>query len=199
MMQDILQQFFATSIWEWTAFLFAIIQVFLAITNNRINFLFGFVSTIIYCQLFFTGGLFAESALNIYYAVISIIGFYTWNSSAKLKENVIGVCNKQNWFVALIIILFSFMLSYFILNKYTTSTVPIWDSAVAAFAWAGSWLLTKRKIENWIILNISNAIAIPLQYQKGYALTSLLTIVLFIMALVGWWHWKKILIEKTKV
>ena len=56
------------------------------------------------------------------------------------------------------------------------------------------WLLTRRKLENWLLLNLSNLVAIPLQFYKGIPLYALLTAVLFIVAIFGYLHWKKIMI-----
>jgi nicotinamide mononucleotide transporter len=79
------------------------------------------------------------------------------------------------------------------LKYYTDSTVPYWDAWVSATAWAGMWLLAKRKIENWILLNISNAFAIPLLFHKNLPLYALLTLFLFIVAVQGYFKWNKIL------
>jgi nicotinamide mononucleotide transporter len=54
------------------------------------------------------------------------------------------------------------------------------------------WLLAKRKIENWILLNISNLFAIPLLLYKHLLLYSGLTIFLFIVAIQGYFEWRKI-------
>jgi nicotinamide mononucleotide transporter len=54
------------------------------------------------------------------------------------------------------------------------------------------WLLAKRKIENWIVLNVSNLAAIPLLFHKQLLPTALLTIFLFIVAVMGYFSWKKI-------
>ncbi|MCH5682920.1 nicotinamide mononucleotide transporter [Niabella sp. W65] len=62
---------------------------------------------------------------------------------------------------------------------------------MSATAWAGMWLLAKRKIENWILLNISNAFAIPLLFYKGLPLYALLTLFLFIIAVLGYIDWNK--------
>jgi nicotinamide mononucleotide transporter len=51
--------------------------------------------------------------------------------------------------------------------------------------------LAKRKIENWILLNISNAFAIPLLFYKHLPLYALLTLFLFIIAIQGFFKWKK--------
>jgi nicotinamide mononucleotide transporter len=190
-MSTILQQLAATTTLEWWAFALAICQVVFAIRNHAANFIFGFFSTILYTYLFYTGGLFAESYLNIYYAVISVIGLYIWYKPPANKQIAISHATKKESWITAVIICLSFAISYIVLKNYTTSTVPIWDSIVAAFAWAGSWLLTKRKVQNWLILNCSNAIAIPLLYTKGYVLTSVLTCLLFVLAIIGWWQWQQ--------
>jgi nicotinamide mononucleotide transporter len=54
------------------------------------------------------------------------------------------------------------------------------------------WLLARRKVENWILLNVSNAFAIPLLFQKELPLFALLTLVLFIVACFGYVDWVRI-------
>ncbi|HBI87968.1 MAG TPA: nicotinamide riboside transporter PnuC, partial [Sphingobacterium sp.] len=60
----------------------------------------------------------------------------------------------------------------------------------------GMWLLAKRKIENWILLNISNLMAIPLLIHKGLFLYSGLTLFLFVMAFSGYFNWRRIIREE---
>jgi nicotinamide mononucleotide transporter len=69
--------------------------------------------------------------------------------------------------------------------------VPVWDAWVSATAWAGMWLLAKRKVENWILLNISNIFAIPLLFYKQLPLFAGLTIILFIVAVFGYFDWRR--------
>jgi indole-3-acetate monooxygenase len=49
------------------------------------------------------------------------------------------------------IVIGTFSIFYFFLTNFTDSDVPILDSLVSAFAWAGMWLMARRKIENWIL------------------------------------------------
>ena len=76
---------------------------------------------------------------------------------------------------------------------HTDSDVPIWDAVVSAFAWAGMWLMAKRKIENWIYLNISNIISIPLLFYKELYIYAGMTVFLFIMGTSGYLKWRKIM------
>ena len=80
-----------------------------------------------------------------------------------------------------------------ILKNFTTSNVPVWDAWVSSTAWAGMWLLAKRKVENWILLNISNLFAIPLLWYKHLIMFSALTLFLFIVAIFGYFVWLAIL------
>src|SRR5690606_25283004 len=106
--------------------------------------------------------------------------------------------NKKEWLQAIGIVAAAFVILYFVLTQFTDSTVPVFDSWVSATAWAGMWLLAKRKIENWILLNISNAFAIPLLFYKQLPLYALLTLFLFIVAVMGYRDWNKMIQQKEK-
>jgi nicotinamide mononucleotide transporter len=183
---------------EWIGFVFGILQVVYAVKNKSINFVFGLLSALFYIFIFAKGGLFAEASLNIYYAIISVLGLIWWKNKSDHTENTIQKASKKDWLITACITLGSFIISYLIIKNYTQSTVPMWDSIIASFAWSGSWLLTKRKLETWIVLNISNALAIPLQIQKGFLLTSVLTSILFVMAIIGYWQWRQIIRRNLK-
>jgi len=49
--------------------------------------------------------------------------------------------------------------------------------------------LARRKIENWILLNISNLVAIPLLFYKKLPMLALLTLFLFVIAFWGYFEW----------
>jgi len=93
----------------------------------------------------------------------------------------------------LLICVTAFVLLYLTLAHFTNSDVPIWDAWVSATAWAGMWLLAKRKVENWILLNISNLFAVPLLIHKDLYLFAALTSFLFIVAIFGYFKWTKIM------
>ena len=80
-----------------------------------------------------------------------------------------------------------------LLKYFTPSTVPFWDAWVSSTAWAGMWLLAKRKIENWVLLNISNLFAVPLLFYKQLPMFAALTVFLFIIAVQGYFEWRKII------
>ena len=80
----------------------------------------------------------------------------------------------------------------FLFHGYQPSELASLDAFISATAWVGMWLLAKRKIENWLLLNISNLVAIPVYLYKGMPFTAGLTLFLFIVAIFGYFEWKKI-------
>src|SRR5690606_13348394 len=184
------EQWQHTGTWEIIAVIFSVLGVLLAYRNNVLLYPAGLISTGIYTLLMASPkvGLYAEASLNLYYFVMSIYGWIIWGRIPKngtRKELPISKAQGKDWSIVFAICGLGFLLLWWVLSSFTPSTVPLADAFVSATAWAGMWLLAKRKVENWILLNISNAAAIPLLVYKQMPLTALLTVFLFIVAVFG--------------
>lgn len=181
-----------TPVIEWVAVIFGLIQVLLARNNNIWNYAAGIISTALSIYVLHNAMLYAESWLNAYYLVMSIYGFVHWMGNRQHRELPITKANPGDWLITAMIVVIGFCILYYVLSEHTGSDVPAMDAWVSATAWAGMWLLARRKVENWILLNISNIFAIPLQIYKGIPLYAVLTLVLFIVAIFGYLKWRKI-------
>lgn len=191
MLDFLLQELKNTSMLEYIAVIAGIIQVLLARKNNILLYPFGIISTTISIYIFTNVDLYANALLNFYYVVVSIYGWIHWSRKKNETPLPITKANKRDYTIASAITVLSFLILTFVLIQFTNSSTVIPDALVTAFAWAGTWLLTQRKLENWIFLNISNAIGIPLEFHKGLYLYSILTLILFIVAISGYIAWKK--------
>lgn len=193
-----MQEILLKTTWpEWLGVFFSIFQVLLARKNNSNNYLFGIAGISLSLYVMFFAKLYAEFTLNLYYLVMSIYGWLYWKFGKQQSETVISETTNQEKLITAGIVLGTFSLFWFFLTQYTDSDVPIWDSLVSALAWAGMWLMARRKIENWILLNVSNIIAIPLLIHKDLYLYAVLTAFLFIVAISGYLEWRKIIKSKS--
>ena len=186
-----LQQLKETGWIEWLAVAFGVAEVLLAKANQVALYPAGIAGTLLSIYLFVTSGLYAESLLNLYYVIMSIYGWWYWIKKKNLPPVQITNTHKKEWFTVGVIVVGGFIVLYAILKDFTPSTVPFWDALVSATAWAGMWLLAKRKIENWILLNLSNLVAIPLLFYKHLILYAVLTIFLFVVGVQGYLKWSK--------
>ena len=170
-------------------------QVLLARNNNIHNYLFGIASILIGIWVLYQTKLYADIVLHLYYLFMSIYGWLFWKYGRQKKETPITYSDRSEQIMAIAIVIACFALMLYWLGHFTNSDVPVWDAAVSAFAWAGMWLMAKRKMENWIYLNISNLIAIPLFVYKELYVYAGLTIFLFVVGTSGYFKWKKLILE----
>lgn len=177
---------------------FGVLQVLLARNNNINNYLFGIISILISIWVLYQSKLYADILLNLYYLGMSIYGWFYWKFGKQKDPAPISYSDITDHIKAAGLVLVTFLLMSYWLTFYTNSDVPIWDSIVSAFAWAGMWLMAKRKMENWIYLNISNIISIPLLFYKGLYIYTGLTIFLFIVGTSGYFKWRKIVRNERK-
>ena len=182
----------ATTWLEWIAVTTAVAQVLLARANKASNYIFGVVSTAITIALYAKGALYAEAALNIYYLVMSIYGLWHWRGEGRQIAVPVTFSSPRDWGIAAAVAAGTLIIGFMALKAFSNSDVPLWDASAAALAFAGMWLLAQRKVENWLWLNASNAIALPLLFFKGFIMMAALYGFLFIVAIFGYFGWRRI-------
>lgn len=175
---------------EWLAVGFGLTQVLLARRGSIWNYAAGIAATLLSAGLMASAHLYAEAGLNLYYFFISIWGIYAWRRQPVAQQKPQFTTAREWQTVAGISILGTAAIA-FLLSQFTSSDVPLWDASVTAIAWAGTWLLTRRRVENWLVLNGSNLLAFPLQIHKGLYLYAVLTLLLTLIAFDGFRLWRK--------
>ena len=189
-----IEEFLSNLTWlQGLGTLFGIVQVILARQNNIHNYLFGIVAILMSMWVLYQSALYADILLHFYYLIMSIYGWFYWKYGKQKAEAPISGSTKEEHMKALGIVLGCFALMSYWLSFHTDSDVPIWDALVSAFAWAGMWLMAKRKLENWVYLNISNIISIPLMVYKELYIYAGMTVFLFIMGTSGYLKWRKLM------
>ena len=155
----------------------------------------GLVNTILYTYLNVAWwGLYAEASLNFYYTVMSIYGWYLWSRKDQVSGThalKMSTSTKNQWIGAVTFFFVCWLVLYFILSKWTNSTVPVADSFASASAYTAMWLMAKKKLENWIWWIVTNTASIPLYFYKGAPLTSFQYLVFLILAFSGFITWRR--------
>jgi nicotinamide mononucleotide transporter len=187
----LVEQIQSTSVLEWIAVAFGVSEVLVAKKNSIWLYPTGIIGILCGSILLLDSKLYAETLLHGYYLVMSIYGWANWKSRAKSGASRITKSDRKDQVITLSIAILGWAFLYFMLTRFTDSDVPVIDAFVSSTAWAGMWLLAKRKLENWVWLNISNLVAIPLLYSKQLYMFSFLTLFLFVVAIFGYLDWRK--------
>lgn len=177
---------------EAVAVLFGLLSVWFAKKENILVYPTGIMSVLIYINICFDAGLYADMGINAYYFVMSVYGWTVW--AKKRGNNTHIPISKNNLLeniITVIILITSYFLIHYVLITYTDSDVPQWDAFTTSVAFAAMWLMAKKKIENWIAWVITDLVSVPLYFYKGYMLTSFQFLVFLGLAITGFITWQK--------
>ena len=184
---------------ELIAIFFGLWSVWCAKKDHIWVFPTGLVSTFIYAYLLWYWDLLGDSMINGYYFVMSIYGWYHWTrKKGGIEEFPISRMTNREKIQGIIIFTITLVfviLVYLYFDKFTNWYSYI-DTLLTAIFFIGMWLMTKRKIENWVFWIVGDFISIPLYFSKGLFFTTLEFLVFTIVAVYGYLEWKKILQQK---
>ncbi len=137
--------------------------------------------------------LYADGILNLYYFAMSAYGWNQWLKKTESDEDTFPIswCNTKELATGIIGFVVAWIAIYFLLHYMTDSNTPLLDSLVSSTAMTAMWWMAKRKIENWIAWIVSNIIAIPLNFYKGFMLFTVMYVIFLVLAYMGYRTWKK--------
>ena len=153
-----------------------ILSVWFAKKENILVYPIGIISVLLYVYICLEVKLYADAAINAYYFVVSIYGWYYWKngktegiSKNKIEQNQFDQVftieqdipfpgkkasiswnkKEENLYYALGTIFLAVFLGY-MLNEFTDSNVPYWDGGTTAIFCMAMILMALKKIENWM-------------------------------------------------
>lgn len=181
-----------TSFLEWMAVLTGITYVLLAAIENPWCWPAGIISTALYIFICFDSNLYIESILQCFYLVLSFYGWLNWVE----KKNIISFkeISKIPPFLhkkLFLICLSASPIVGFIFFHFTHAAMPFLDAAIAVFSIGATWMTARKYLENWVWWIFIDIAAMALFFSRGLALTSILYLVYTMLAMVGFFNWKK--------
>jgi nicotinamide mononucleotide transporter len=179
---------------EVIAVIFGFLSVWYSKQENILVYPTGIISTLIFVYLLWQWGLLGDMMINAYYFSMSIYGWYIWTRKVDATHftPVTKMTRKEHiWsviiFVATLLFVF-WVYDYF--DKWNNWTAYI-DTITTAIFFVGMWLMARKKIENWIFWIIGDIISVPLYFYKGLTLTSFQYLLFTIIAIFGYFAWKR--------
>lgn len=185
--------FYMTS-WEMLAVVLSVTYLLLAIMQNIWCWIAAFISTLIYSILFFDASLLMDSALNIFYLIMAIYGWYSWKyGNSKNKGDDLSISSYgflRNLQIIIVLLIISSILGYIMAN-YTKADFAYLDTFTTVFAVFATYMLTKKVLENWLYWVIIDSVSIYIYINKGFYLTAILFVVYTVLAIFAFKQWKE--------
>ena len=161
----------------------------------------GLIMPIVYTFVYYEAKLYADFGMQIYYILAAVYGFLYWQFGRKKKENIevpITRFPKQKILPTLFVFLLLWGAIYYVLITFTYSNVPVLDSFGNVLSIVGLWALAKKYIEQWWIWVVADIELSALYIYKNIPFTAGLYALYAIIAVAGFYKWKKMMKENDK-
>lgn len=174
----------------------SLFYLYFSIKEKLSLWVFGFLSALFYIVVFYNAKFYADMSLQFYYLAVSVYGFVSWKMGKLSNGNnhlVIRTTSFTNLIYLSLSALLIFILYYFVLANFTDSPLPIADSLTTALSIVATWMLARKRIEHWLLWIFIDAFSAVLYIQKELYTTAVLFVIYTIMAIVGYYSWRKMM------
>jgi nicotinamide mononucleotide transporter len=188
---------------ELIAMLLSIAYVILAARSSLWCWPAAFISTALYTIVFYDVLLLMDSALNAYYLLMAVYGYWQWskqvNKGQKSTSELTIVSWQLSWHIKVCfgLALLALGLGY-IMDNYTPAHFPYLDTFTTVYAVFATYLVVKKVLENWLYWIVIDLVSIYLYIEKGLIPTTVLFVVFVIVASYGYIKWLK-LYQKSSI
>jgi len=185
----LLRELYATSAAELLAVALGLIYVVLIYRRNRLGWLAGAASSMIYVYLAAGARLPMQSALNFYYLLMSVYGWRNWTRAQQQQGEGIGRWPLRYHALALLAIALMSALTAQLLRRETHAAWPYLDSMTTWISLFATWLLARLKIENWLYWIAADSVMAYLFAAQGYVFSAALFLTYMVIAVFGFREW----------
>lgn len=154
----------------------------------------GVIMPAIYIFVYYEAGLYADSGINVYYLLAAVYGWIIWQRGGGNKKELPVTYTPLRVYLPLaLVFVVAFWVIEWILVNFTDSTVPWLDSFTTALSIVGMWLLARKYVEQWLAWIAVDAVSCGLYIYKGLDFTAFLYGLYAVIAIFGYFKWKKMI------
>ena len=192
---------------EWAGFVLSLAMVYCNIKEIHWGWPLAILSSILYGVVFWNSQLYGEASLQIMFILTAAWGWQQWlrgtasqpritdaaenlapPAPSKLSITTLQPAERRVVFIATLLAWPAFS---FFLHRYTDSDVAVWDGLVTALSLLGQYLLGRKKIENWWVWMLVNALTVGLMVEKSLWLTAVLYGIFAVLSYKGLQAWRR--------
>jgi len=183
---------------EVAAFALALGCVVLNVLEIHWGWPLAIAASLLYAWLFFSSRLYGDVAVQSFFVVSSLWGWYQWlfgrragraGGGAPLRVARLG---RRRLLAVGLLWLAAWPVLGFLLARFTDSDVPYFNALPTVGSFIGQVLLALKFVETWPVWLAVNAISVVLYAGKSLWLTALLYVLFGALAVVGWRRWGRL-------
>ena len=183
----------STTLLEWVAVATGFACVWLAARESLWNFPVAIVSCVLYLFIYHGAQLYSDRNLQVLFIGLSLYGWYEWVRGRRSGGAELAVTHTtgREWLAAAALIV-AYTAGYgYYLAHFTDASFAYVDSFTTAGSIVAQYLLTRKRLENWLLWIAVDLIYVPLLWYKELYPTSVLYALYLVLAAYGYWQWRR--------
>ena len=164
----------------------------------------GIIMPAIDVYLYYEVGLYGDMTISVYYLLAAFYGLLLWTMPGYGKrvktssgKEVLAITSMPlrvaMWLgVAFLLIWVS---TWWFLDTYTNSTVPVQDALTNAISIVAMWAMAKKYLQQWWLWFVVNIIDVYLLAYKGLPFKAGIHVAYTVFAVLGYIRWRKMMKE----
>lgn len=187
-----LTQIAATSLMEWVAVLLAVGYVWLAARENPWCWACALFSTAIYTWLFWQVSLPFQSALNVFYMIMAVYGYYQWHGGAGQADT--KAIRSLAWWHHLLLVpsvlAVAWGLATLAASQFNNAYLHL-DASIHLLSVVTTFMVAHKFLQNWVYWFFINSASAYLYWQSGLVLSACLFVGYVGFSIYGYLRWRR--------
>ena len=186
---------------EITAVIFTAISVYLAYKRNMWTWPLGIIGVIAYSVFFLESNAVANAALQVYYILQCLYGWYYW-SSTKVNDEVIPKFSTQKM---MLVYIFSSSVLYIAISLFCilvlgmpNNAMTDLDAMTTAISIVASFMLARKLVYSWVLWVLVDFMYIYMFLSNASYVSAVLYLGLLIISGKAYFDWSFKAIESEK-
>lgn len=156
----------------------------------------GLIMPALSLLVYWRAGLYADFAIDIYYLLAAIYGFWCWcrgsrGAQADHPSLPITRTPRLMWARLGVVLVLVYVLIAWVLLTFTDSTVPYWDALNTSLSIIGMWMLARKWVEQWLVWMLVDAVSTALYIYKEIPFYAVLYAIYTVIAWFGYQEWRR--------
>lgn len=202
-----------TSWIELLGFVSGALCVWLVTRESIWNWPLGVATAGFYIAVFARAGLYSDTGLQVVYLALSFYGWWHWlrgdrrgdrgnasHESPAAARPALTVTRVPAREMLLLTVagIAMWLAFYAISSRLPGNKSPLLDAALTATSLVAQYLMTRKYVENWLLWIAVDIAYIGLFMVRGLRLTSVLYAVYLVLAIYGYFEWKRSLVRTSR-
>lgn len=153
--------------------------------------------------IYYSKGIYADFAINIYYLVMAVYGYWAWTrrrggrGASARKELHVSHTPLWAWGAVAAATSLLWLLLWWILSRFTDSTVPVADAFTTALSVVALWMMARKYAEQWLAWMVVDVVCVGLYAYKGLIFYPVLYSAYTVIAAFGYRKWLRMIPRGT--